>query len=122
MRRPTSRWRGISYAKIASQTSWGAQHRRPAMKTNWKISQHTVGVDLGDRKSVICRLDAGGDVVQRRTLGTTQAEFEMYFRGLPRARVVIEVGTHSPWISRLLKELGHEVIVANPAKIRGKKG
>jgi transposase len=46
----------------------------------------------------------------------------MYFRESPKARVVIEVGTHSPWISRLLEELGHEVIVANPSKIRGKKG
>jgi transposase len=92
------------------------------MKTNWKISEHTVGVDLGDRKSVVCRLNAGGEVVQRRTLGTTRAEFEMYFRELLKVRVVIEVGTHSPWISRLLEELGHEVIVANPSKIRGKKG
>ncbi|MEX0842835.1 MAG: PKD domain-containing protein, partial [Gemmatimonadota bacterium] len=37
---------------------------------------------------------------------------------MERARIVLEVGTHSPWISRLLTELGHEVVVANPRKLR----
>src|SRR5450759_4986666 len=36
----------------------------------------------------------------------------------PRMRIALEVGTHSPWVSRLLKELGHEVLVANPRKPR----
>ena len=35
-----------------------------------------------------------------------------------RMRIVIECGTHSPWVSRLLQELGHEVIVANPRRLR----
>lgn len=92
------------------------------MKTKGTIAEHTVGVDLGDRKSAICRLDAEGEVVERRMISTTREFFEAYFRALPKARVVMEVGTHSPWVSRLLTELGHEVIVANPSKIRGKKG
>jgi transposase len=37
---------------------------------------------------------------------------------MPRARVVLEAGTHSPWVSRLLTALGHETIVANPRKLR----
>jgi transposase len=90
--------------------------------TKWTAPEHTVGVDLGDRKSVICRLNAQGDVVERRTISTTRLNFEMYFRRMRPARVVLEVGTHSPWIARLLRELGHEVIVANPSKIRGRKG
>jgi hypothetical protein len=56
---------------------------------------HTVGVDLGDRKSAVCRLDADGEVVERRTISTTGEFFEAYFRALPKARVVMEVGTHS---------------------------
>jgi transposase len=92
------------------------------MTTKRAIPEHTVGVDLGDRKCVVCRLDVDGEVVERRTIATTRAALEMYFGSLPKARVVIEVGTHSPWISRLLEGLGHEVIVANPAKIRAKKG
>ena len=37
---------------------------------------------------------------------------------MPRSRIVLEIGTHSPWVSRLLSELGHEVIVANARKVR----
>jgi transposase len=40
------------------------------------------------------------------------------FGGMPRSRIALETGTHSPWISRLLIELGHEVIVANARKVR----
>jgi transposase len=78
-------------------------------------------LDLGDRKSALCRLDAAGEVVDRRVLSTTPEMLGRYFSALSAARVVIEAGTHSGWISRLLARLGHEVIVANPAKIRGKK-
>jgi transposase len=34
------------------------------------------------------------------------------------ARVVMEAGTHSPWVSRLLEACGHEVVVANPRKVQ----
>ena len=37
---------------------------------------------------------------------------------MPRSRIALETGTHSPWISRLLSESGHEVIVANARKVR----
>jgi transposase len=30
----------------------------------------------------------------------------------------MEVGTHSPWVSRLLEETGHEVLVANPRRLK----
>jgi transposase len=33
-------------------------------------------------------------------------------------RIAIEASTHSPWVSSLLKDAGHEVIVANPRKLR----
>jgi len=33
-------------------------------------------------------------------------------------RIAIEAGTHSPWVSRVLQELGHEVLVANSRKTR----
>ncbi len=33
-------------------------------------------------------------------------------------RIAIEAGTHSPWISRLLEERGHQVLVANARKLR----
>jgi transposase len=33
-------------------------------------------------------------------------------------RIAIETGTHSPWVSRLLEECGHEVLGANARKLR----
>jgi len=50
---------------------------------------------------------------------TTVAGITHYFAKRESCRVVLEVGTHSPWVSRLLKELGHETIVANPSAMFG---
>jgi transposase len=41
-----------------------------------------------------------------------------HFEGEPTMRFALECGTHSPWISRLLEQLGHPVIVADTRKIR----
>jgi transposase len=40
------------------------------------------------------------------------------FGSMPRCRIAMETGTHSPWVSRLLIALGHEVIVAHAQKVR----
>jgi transposase len=40
------------------------------------------------------------------------------FGPLKRCRIALEAGTHSPWVSRLLKSLGHEVFVANPRQLK----
>ncbi len=78
----------------------------------------TMGVDLGDRSSRVCVLDAGGDIVEEASIPTTRAAFERKFGGLGRARVVIETGTHANWVHDLLAESGHEVVVANARKVR----
>lgn len=79
----------------------------------------TIGLDLGDRKSRTCEVDAAGEAVRRASLTTSLGGITQYFGGRPRCRVVLEVGTHSPWVSRALEELGHEVIVGNPSAIYG---
>ena len=81
-------------------------------------SEHTIGIDLGDAKHTICVLDASGEAVDRRTVANTRAGLERLAKKYPGARAALEVGNHSPWISRLLRELGLEVIVANPRKLR----
>ena len=78
----------------------------------------TVGVDLGDRSSQCCVLNVTGEVVEESTLPTTKAAFKRWFSRREPARVIIEAGTHSHWTSRLLTELGHEVIIANPRMLR----
>jgi transposase len=78
----------------------------------------TLGVDLGDRTSSYCQLDAGGTVTMRGKVATTAPALQPFFAALPPMRVILEVGTHSPWVSRLAAAAGHEVIVANPRRVR----
>ena len=88
------------------------------MQGNARVPETTIGLDVGDRWSQVCVLDAAGEVVEEARVRTTEAALKRCFTGLEPARVVLEVGPHSPWISRLVAEAGHEVIVANPRKLR----
>jgi transposase len=81
------------------------------------MSKVTIALDLGDRFTRICLLDPAGEVEEEGRVRTTSEGLSRWFDGRPEARVVLEVGGHSPWVSRLLKEWGHEVIVANAARI-----
>jgi len=66
------------------------------------MSTLTSGIDLGDRHSHLCLLDDSGTVVEAARLAATPDAFRRRFAGLWRARIAIEVGTHSPWVSALL--------------------
>ena len=91
-----------------------------AAKASRKISQQklTVGLDLGDRSSWYCVLDEAGSVLLEQRLSTTPKALREVFGGMPRSRIALETGMHSPWVSRLLSELGHEVIVAHARNVR----
>ena len=78
----------------------------------------TVGIDMGDKKHRVCVLDGEGAVTTRASIVTTAQGIRRYFKELEGCRVVIEAGTHSRWVSRILEELGHEVLVGNPRKLR----
>lgn len=80
--------------------------------------RRTIGIDLGDRKSDLCILDGSGAVEMRTQAATTKVGLTKAVKRYGGARVIIEVGTHSPWVSRVLEGLGHEVIVANAARVR----
>lgn len=79
----------------------------------------TIGLDLGDKVSRVCEIDAAGKVVWRGCVATTPGAIERHFGGRPRCRVAFEVGTHSPWVERLLKRLGHETVVSQSSKVYG---
>jgi transposase len=85
-----------------------------------KISEQklTIGLDLGDRWSWYCLLDEVGEVLQEQKVGTTPKAMKEAFGTVPRSRIALETGMHSPWVSRLLSELGHEVIVAHARNVR----
>jgi len=79
----------------------------------------TVGIDLGDRYSYLCLLDTeSGEVIEEGRLRTTPEAFRRRFGSEQWMRISIEAGTHSPWVSRLLGECGHEVLVANARKLK----
>jgi len=75
-------------------------------------------LDLGDRTSWYCVLDESGTVVLEQKLSTTAKALREAFGGMPRSRIALETGMHSPWVSRALSELGHEVIVAHARNVR----
>jgi transposase len=78
----------------------------------------TIGMDLGDKKHTICELDADGRVINREAIVNTEKTLRKVFSKYSKATVVIETGAHSPWISHVLKEMGHTVIVANSRKVK----
>lgn len=78
----------------------------------------TIGMDLGDKSSRYCMLNGDGEVVEQRSVATTKKGMSQVFGGLRRCRIAMEVGTHSPWVSRLLKGFGYEVIVANARQVK----
>jgi len=100
------------------------------MKKNSKVKQSrkratarkeepiTIGRDLGDRTSRYCVLGAQGEVVKEGSVSTTRKAMLEKFGPMPRCRIAIEVGTHSPWVSRMLSGLGFEVIVANARQVQ----
>src|SRR3712207_179048 len=104
---------------------------RPAMKKHTRVMEKghsktedksvgklTVGIDLGDKVSRVCVLDQDGEIIEEGSVRTTDGALRQRFAAMTPTRVAIEAGTHSPWVSRLLEECGHEVLVANPRKMR----
>ena len=78
----------------------------------------TIGIDLGDKTSRYCVLNEQGEVLAESGVATTRQALERVFGARQRCRIALEVGTHSPWASRLLERLGHEVTVANAREVR----
>jgi transposase len=78
----------------------------------------TIGLDVSDRYCQVCVLDVRGEIEREDRIRTTPAAVGSWFARYAHARVVLEVGPHSPWLWRLLKGQGHEVVVANPRRVR----
>ncbi len=78
----------------------------------------TGGLDVSDRYTYVCVLNFSGGVVDEGRVPTTPEALRRRFSGHGPMRLVLETGTHSPWISRLLEACGHEVLVANARQLR----
>src|SRR5215203_4259166 len=120
MRRPTPY--AVPYglqAPYGLSTLAQRKEDRPMDDASKGTPRMTVGVDLGDRYSYLCFLDTeSGEVIEEGRLRTTPEALKRRFFSERPLRVAIEAGTHSPWVSRLLEECGHEVLVANARKLR----
>jgi transposase len=77
-----------------------------------------VGLDLGDKFSYITIVDQDGELIEESRLPTTRASFQRKLSSLQPCRIAMEVGAHSRWASHLLRDLGHDVLVANARKLR----
>ena len=81
--------------------------------------ERVAGIDLGDTHCSVCVIDASsGEVLERSQVRTRVKALTSFFAARERLRVALEVGTHSPWVSRLLEEAGHDVVVANARSVR----
>lgn len=75
------------------------------------------GLDVGDRTTHLCCVDDRRVVVERQRFSTTPDGVRRAFANRSPARIVLEVGSQSRWMSDLLRTLGHEVTVADARRV-----
>ena len=93
---------------------------KEALEKLRQASKHgrlTIGLDLGDRYSDLCILGEGDEVLVQERVPTTAVGLQCALGKMPASVVAMEVGTHSPWVSRAVAAMGHEVVVANPRNV-----
>jgi transposase len=76
------------------------------------------GIDLHLKSSQVTVVDGEGEVLERATIPTTEAGIRRWFGRRARMRILVEASGSSPWVVRLLAELGHEVEVIDPRRVR----
>jgi transposase len=81
-------------------------------------TQRVCGLDLGDKTSALCICSAEGQVQEHFRVKTSAPGLARRLQNVEPMRIALEAGAQSPWVSRLLKQWGHEVVVANPRKVR----
>jgi transposase len=91
---------------------------KPERTTVTTDTTETIGCDLGDRETVTCAVSAKGKVTHRGEVRTDRESITRWFQSRPKAHVVMEVGTHSAWISGVAKAAGHRVTVINPHQFK----
>jgi transposase len=70
-----------------------------------KRAKLTIGLDLGDRASYYCILDEAGNVIWKHSVPTTSNGIRQAFSRIPRCRIALKTGMHSPWVSRQLARI-----------------
>lgn len=74
----------------------------------------SIGIDLGDKYSDVVIINRSEEILHQSRIKTTRKGFSDFAATIePESIVVIEVGSHSPWINDLFEDLGIELVVAN---------
>ncbi len=76
------------------------------------------GIDVHVKSSQVTVVDDEGEVLERATLPTSRTALGRWFGGRPAMRILLEASGSSPWVSRVLKGLGHDVGVVDPRRVR----
>jgi transposase len=82
------------------------------------VSPITVGLDVGDRRTHFRAVNDERKVVARGSFPTASAPLAGSLEPFAGARVVLEAGSQSPWMSRVLRGHGYEVQVADPRRVQ----
>lgn len=105
---------------MQKETGHEKNNIRQSPRRNKRLGQEpiAIGMDLGDKSSCYCVLNGQGEVIEEGKVATTRKGLGQAFGAMRRSRMAMEVGTHSPWVSRWLSGLGHEAIVANARQVK----
>ena len=82
------------------------------------VPARSIGLDLSDESSTYCLVDGQGRIVRESSVTTTVGGLRGAFGELEASRIVLETSTQSAWVARLLRSLGHEVVVINPRRLQ----
>lgn len=75
------------------------------------------GLDVSEKHIQICEIDVD-DVVSEGRIATSDKKLREYFEGRAARRIVIEMSSHTRWITELLRSFGHEVLVVDPRRMK----
>ena len=75
------------------------------------------GLDVSEKHIQICEIDVD-DVVSEGRIATSDKKLREYFEGRAARRIVIEMSSHTRWITELLRSFGHAVLVADPRRMK----
>src|SRR5258706_3020763 len=93
--------------------------KKDSKRDGWQQEEGLViGMDLGDKESQVCVLGADREIRHEVRVGTTTPRLQSWFGSLQESLVVMEAGSHSPWVSRLLEGMGHRGMVVDPRRLR----
>ena len=74
----------------------------------------TIGLDVSDRRTHFCEVRRGV-IVAEGDFPTTPKGLTEFLASRVPCRIVSEVGTHSPWMSEILRRTTYEAFFVNPA-------